>query len=137
MMASGGSNAGIQITIVGLIMQLLFFGLFLVTAAIFHRRKLRESSSQDGGETLMPTPSGNHWTTLLWALYAVGLLILVRSFYRLIEFIDGYGGYVMSHEAFLYVFDASLMSCAMFIMVRYHPSLTIQRGVGNNDWISL
>ncbi|KAB8279117.1 RTA-like protein [Aspergillus minisclerotigenes] len=136
MMASGGSNSGIQITIVGLIIQLVFFGIFLVTAVIFHKRKRKDSSSHMEHETFISTPSKRHWTTLLWALYAVGILILVRSFYRLIEFIDGYGGYIMSHEAFLYVFDALLMSSAMFIMVRYHPSFTLQR-VGKDAWIPL
>ncbi|GFN19173.1 RTA1 domain-containing protein [Aspergillus tubingensis] len=136
MMASGGSKAGIQITIVGLIIQLIFFGIFLVTAAVFHKRKLRESSSEMGDETLISASSELHWTTLLGALYAVGILILIRSLYRVIEFIDGYGGYIMSHEAFLYVFDALLMSSAMFIMVRYHPSFTLRRA-GKDTWVSL
>lgn len=40
------------------------------------------------------------------ALQASSGLIIVRSIVRLVEFIQGFDGYIISHEVFIYVFDA-------------------------------
>lgn len=40
----------------------------------------------------------------------------------MVEFIDGYGGYLMTHEWFIYIFDALLMSIAMAVMNVYPTS---------------
>lgn len=56
------------------------------------------------------------------SLYLVSILIFVRSIVRVIEYVQGNDGYIMSHEAFLYVFDATVMWLAMIIMNWVHPS---------------
>lgn len=55
-------------------------------------------------------------------LYASSILILVRSIFRLIEYAQGNDGYLISHEVFMYVFDAMLMFFTMVVMSIYHPS---------------
>ena len=47
---------------------------------------------------------------------------MVRSVVRVIEYIQGTNGYILSHEVFLYVFDATLMFIAIAIFVLWHPS---------------
>lgn len=47
---------------------------------------------------------------------------MVRSVVRVIEYAQGTGGYILSHEVFLYVFDAALMFIAVAIFVLWHPS---------------
>ncbi|KAL8825204.1 MAG: hypothetical protein Q9191_004556 [Dirinaria sp. TL-2023a] len=42
-------------------------------------------------------------------LYASSALILVRNIYRVVSVWEGYDGYLETHEAFFYVFDATLM----------------------------
>ena len=46
---------------------------------------------------------------VLIALFVSSALITVRNIYRVVENFEGPNGYVMSREAFLYVFDGLLM----------------------------
>ena len=52
-------------------------------------------------------------TVSLYTLYIVSALIMIRSLFRAIEYIQGQDGYLLQTEAFLYVFDA----LPMFIVV--------------------
>lgn len=47
---------------------------------------------------------------------------MVRSIFRVVEYLQGFNGYILKHEAFLYIFDASLMLLVMVIFVMIHPS---------------
>ncbi|KAL4942369.1 hypothetical protein BDV06DRAFT_235453 [Aspergillus oleicola] len=125
-------STGETITIAGLIIQLIFFGFFLVTSILFHFR-IHKSPTARSTETTMHWSSrsnflARNWVTLLCALYVVSVLILVRSVFRLIEFIDGYGGFLMTHEAFIYIFDAVLMVGVMGVLNWWHPSYVIRIG---------
>lgn len=62
------------------------------------------------------------------ALYFVSLFILVRSLFRVIEYVQGQNGYLLRHEVFLYVFDAVLMTGAMVVLNVVHPAQVIIRG---------
>jgi hypothetical protein len=55
-------------------------------------------------------------------LYAISALIMVRSIYRVIEYIQGSDGYLQSEEAFIYTFDAALMLACCLILNFFHPS---------------
>lgn len=111
-------DVGEKIIITGLFVQIVVFGFFVVTAVMFHQRYIRE-----GG------PSSDHidvacqavqWRRHLWVLYAVSALILVRSIFRVIEYLQGNRGYLISHEVFLYVFDAVLMAVVMAIFLVWY-----------------
>jgi hypothetical protein len=54
------------------------------------------------------------------------VLILIRSIYRVVEFVQGNNGYVIGHEVFLYVFDASMMFLVMIVMNVFHPSVVLR-----------
>jgi hypothetical protein len=47
---------------------------------------------------------------------------MVRSIFRVVEYLQGFSGYLLSHEVYLYVFDAVLMFCVMVIFNVVHPS---------------
>ena len=47
---------------------------------------------------------------------------MVRSIFRVIEYIQGMDGYLVSKEIFLYIFDAALMLCVVVIFNVVHPS---------------
>ncbi|GKT76473.1 RTA1 like protein [Colletotrichum tofieldiae] len=117
-MASGTLEAlekGEHIVIGGLVVQIIFFSLFAITAAIFHRR-LSRFPTRKVLQAVIP------WETYLNVLYAASALILVRSVFRLIEYAQGNDGYLISHEVFLYVFDAVLMFATMCVFAWKHPS---------------
>jgi hypothetical protein len=42
-------------------------------------------------------------------LYIISVLIMVRSVFRVVEYIMGNDGYLLSHGWTLYIFDAALM----------------------------
>ncbi|KAK7416629.1 hypothetical protein QQX98_005100 [Neonectria punicea] len=102
------------IIIVGLFIQLACFGTFVVVSAVFHRRMNRA-----------PTPKALQteirWRDYLRTLYVASGLIWVRSLFRVIEYLEGNDGYLISHEVYIYVFDALLIATTMLWMNWYHP----------------
>lgn len=92
-------------------MQVLSFGLFFVTAIMFQFR----------GKEYLATLGIIPWKKHLFALYATSILVLLRSVFRVIEYIQGNAGYLLRHEVFLYVFDAVLMFLVMLILNFSHP----------------
>lgn len=95
----------------GLGIQLAFFGFFIIVAGIFHFKITREPTpiATSMGNAAGSKPSERSWPAALWTLYVVSLLIFIRSIFRLIECARGNDGYLISHELFLYIFDALLM----------------------------
>ncbi|KAK1624864.1 RTA1 like protein-domain-containing protein [Colletotrichum phormii] len=117
MMASGASmmDLGEKVIIVGLFIQLAVFGFFIIVAALFHRRMV-----------LVPTAKSHQpeirWRYYLLTLYVTSVLIWVRSIFRVIEYLEGNKGHLMTNEAYVYVFDATLMFLVMVWMNWFHPS---------------
>lgn len=118
--ASGTESAmktGEKLIIIGLFVQLAFFGFFVIVAALFHMR-LQKYGPASTSINLSALP----WKKHLLALYVSSALILVRSVFRVIEYIMGNAGYLLKHEVFLYIFDAVLMLGVMLIFNYIHPS---------------
>ncbi|KAJ0125392.1 Protein RTM1 [Diaporthe amygdali] len=112
---SSNIQLGENVIIVGLLIQLIGFALFISVTAIFHRRVAQDTR----GRRLRHAVS---WAKVLWILYGVSVLILIRSLFRVIEYIQGYDGYLQTTEVFLYIFDAALMFLVTFILAAFHPS---------------
>ncbi|KAJ3537233.1 hypothetical protein NM208_g6398 [Fusarium decemcellulare] len=115
LMASDGSqDLGEKIVVIGLFVQLTFFGFFIIVAALYHHR-LRKN----------PTTSASHpmvrWQAYLITLYVTGVLIWVRSLFRVIEFLQGNDGQLMRSEAYVFVFDGLLMFIVLGWMNWFHP----------------
>ncbi|KAL1975870.1 hypothetical protein VTN31DRAFT_4262 [Thermomyces dupontii] len=114
---SGGTldlfEIGEKIIITGLFMQLTIFGFFVVASAIFHHRTSRSP-------THVAVRGDVPWRRYLWVLYSASGLIWVRSVFRVVEYLQGNGGYLISHEVFLYVFDTLLMVAVMAIFLVWY-----------------
>jgi hypothetical protein len=106
-------DIGEKIIIVGLFIQIFMFGFFVVTTVVFHSR-FRRSSSSARQQPLV------RWKRHLTVLYVSSAIILVRSIFRVVEYLQGNGGYLISHEIFLYVFDAILMAAVMAIFCVFY-----------------
>ena len=67
----------------------------------------------------------------MYVLYIASRLIMVRSVFRVVEYLQGNNGYFLRHEVYLYIFDAVLMLIAMCLFNWVHPAqimdLTQQR----------
>lgn len=109
-------NRGQTIILIGLVLQVVSFLFFMITAAVFHLR-LRRNPTQK----LLMEPS-SPWQKHMFALYATSLLILIRCVFRLIEYAQGRDGMLMAHEVFLYLFDSLLMLGTVLVFVVVHPS---------------
>ena len=122
-MQSSGDAAGVKqgntIVIAGLGIQLGALVFFILNASVFHRRLNQEPTT---------TATGTHvrWRRHLWALYSVCTLILVRSVFRLTEFIEGPEAAIYKKEAYLYVFDSTLMFLTVLIMAVVHPGMLLR-----------
>ncbi|KAF7626520.1 RTA1 like protein-domain-containing protein [Aspergillus flavus] len=105
---------GEKVIIAGLFVQLFIFSCFLVIAINYHYRLARS-----------PTPESNNpsirWKWYLFTLYLTGGLILVRSVFRVVEFIEGNHGPIMRSEACVFIFDGFLMVLVLLWMNWFHP----------------
>ncbi|PYH64963.1 RTA1 domain-containing protein [Aspergillus vadensis CBS 113365] len=113
--SSSDPTTGEHIIIGGLFVQLIFFGFFIITALIFQMRLAK-------APTTTSTELSHIWRRHMNALYISSILIFVRSIVRVVEYLQGYDGYLMKHEVFIYVFDALLMFLAMEVLQFIHPS---------------
>ncbi|KAG4431803.1 hypothetical protein IFR05_012711 [Cadophora sp. M221] len=117
-MSSGSLSSvklGEKIVIAGLFIQILFFGLFIIVSFSFNVRMHRQPTEK-------ATERHAVWHTHLNALYVASALIMVRSIFRVVEYIQGNDGYLLRHEVYLYVFDAVLMLAVMLVFNFMHPS---------------
>lgn len=106
-------NAGNNIIVAGLFLQIIFFGLFVIAAAIFQLRLRR-----------MPTQKSYQlpwYKKHMLSIYLVSAMIFVRSIVRVVEYLQGFSGYIITHEVYLYVFDALVMWAATVVMAYIHP----------------
>ncbi|KAJ5278689.1 RTA1 like protein [Penicillium angulare] len=100
----------------GLAIQLVSFSLFWLTAIIFERRVRRQPTPA----SLLP---GNLWKKSLYMLYAISALIMIRSIFRVVEYVLGNNGYPLQHEWTLYIFDSVPMAIVMVILFIWYPSM--------------
>ncbi|KAH7349174.1 RTA1 like protein-domain-containing protein [Pyrenochaeta sp. MPI-SDFR-AT-0127] len=106
------AKIGQVIMLIGLFVQLLFFGFFLVISLLFWKR-LR------GSTKMLSIPQNGHhsWTALLKLLLCAAVIIILRCIFRVLEFAQGHGGYLASHEVYMYLFDTAPM---LVVQVMFH-----------------
>jgi hypothetical protein len=117
-------HTGEKIVIAGLFAQLGFFAGFVLVAGVFHYRLVKDKPLQKRTRKDQASPSlgDGPWKRHLYNLYVTSGLIVVRSIFRIVEYVQGIAGYLLSHEVFLYVFDAVLMVVVMVLFNWVHPS---------------
>lgn len=105
MSQEGSASTGSNVVVAGLFVQIVFFGFFFIT-------EVRFSLGVNSVSSVLAR-AGRTWKVLNWGLLISSLLILIRSIVRVVEFIQGFDGYIRRHEVFIYVFDA----VPMFLVV--------------------
>ncbi|KAK2743640.1 hypothetical protein FQN57_004749 [Myotisia sp. PD_48] len=111
---------GENIIVAGLFIQAGFFGLFLITAGLFHYRISQFP-------TIRSSSTGLPWKRHLYVLYIASLLITVRNTFRIVEYIMGSDGVLLTNEVYLYVFDAALMAITTVLFNIWHPGSIISK----------
>ncbi|KAL2672696.1 hypothetical protein Neosp_013410 [[Neocosmospora] mangrovei] len=115
---AGDQKRGQNIIIFGLAIQLYFFGFFITVLHVFHRR-INKSPTRKSLSVTTP------WKRLIFVLYAASGLIMVRSIFRIVEYITGSKGPLQSTEIYIYVFDAALMCITTALFNVFHPGRVI------------
>jgi hypothetical protein len=108
----------------GLAIQLISFGLFFLSAIIFHRRIHRNPTRR----SFEVDPK---WVHGLYMLYSISLLIILRSIFRLVEYCLGTTGVALSTEWTLYVFDSVPMFLVAIIFFFKYPSNLVPESDGS------
>lgn len=112
-----GYTVGAKVVVItGLAIQLVSFSIFWLTAIVFERR-IRRSPTSESIQTDIP------WKKFLYMLYAVSSLIIIRSAFRVVEYVLGNSGYPLKNEWTLYVFDSVPMAIVMVIFFVWYPSV--------------
>jgi hypothetical protein len=106
-------ETGEKIIIAGLWVQIVVFGFFIVTSIVFHYRFAK-------APTAIAVRGDVAWRRHLIVLYTTSGLILVRSVFRVVEYLQGNRGYLISQEVFLYIFDMLLMALVMIIFAVWY-----------------
>lgn len=116
---------GQNLILISLFAQVTVFSIFILVAILFHKRlHAPPTSTSMSMESL--------WKKHMYVPYFVSLLILIRSIVRVVEYLQGQGGFIMDHEVFLYIFDATLMVLTVVTFVAVHPSEIIPgKGMSN------
>ncbi|KAH7112589.1 RTA1 like protein-domain-containing protein [Dactylonectria estremocensis] len=114
-------STGEDIIIGGLVVQILFFSLFMAVTCLFHFRVNRKP-------TLRMSTMDNSWRRLLSVLYITSILILIRSIFRMIEYVMGHDSELQSKEVYIYVLDAAPMLIASALFNVFHPSRYLVSG---------
>ncbi|KOS20015.1 Protein RTM1 [Escovopsis weberi] len=108
------ADTGNNVIIGGLVLQLIWFAIFVVVAGLFHRRM-----------SMAPTARSRQpdcdWQGYIYSLYIAGSLIIIRNLFRVIEYASGNDGFLLSNEVFIYIFDALPMLVVVAWFHWKHP----------------
>jgi hypothetical protein len=99
---------------IGLIVQLIAIISFVLWLGRFHHR--HRTSKFDSGLTERLS-----WRRVMWGLYIIALLFVIRTVTRLVEYAQGPDGPMLSNEVYLYVLDALVMWTIAVLLLVLHP----------------
>lgn len=117
---SNNFNLGKTIILVGLIAQIVFFGLFVSVAVLVSRRLARDPTPM--ARRLDSRSTKNGWMGVMRVVFLASALIFIRSVFRLIEFTGDKDAPMQKSEAYLYVCDSTLMFGVLAVLIYFHPS---------------
>ncbi|KAH8909497.1 RTA1 like protein [Coniochaeta sp. PMI_546] len=133
-------NRGKTIAMVGVILQLVAFGLFTIVAARFHFTSKR--FTDDFKQRLQAVPGDKYvtiegnarkfnpdWRRLLYVVNISCAMILIRSIYREIDFAEGKTGYTQQYEYFPYVFDCIPIFIVVVLFTLIPPGAYVPMGL--------
>ncbi|SJX62134.1 uncharacterized protein SRS1_12983 [Sporisorium reilianum f. sp. reilianum] len=132
--ASGGSDnrsmveVGDKLFLAGVVLQgisyLLFTLLLTYATCLVIREGARTRAGEEQGSMILGLEKPVF--ALVAGLYCSSIFIIIRSIYRMIEFAQGYSGYLVSHEVYLFVLDAAPLLLAVGIWVLMWPSKLLE-----------
>ncbi|GAA5949403.1 hypothetical protein JCM3765_003398 [Sporobolomyces pararoseus] len=127
----------------GLVLQVVsysFFCVLLITFGIRVPRKcphVEQHIDRFSFSSFNPlsTSTLNDWRVLFKLMIISSIGISIRCVFRLIEFTQGYDGYLATHEAYFYLFDALPLLISMSLYAIFWPPRFIEgaRSIGSYE----
>ena len=111
------SGVGTGMIIGGFALQIVSFCCF-VTLTFVSQRRLKTVNFPQGFHT---------WKSYITALYVIIVLFFIRNIFRLVEYAQGWNGYIFRHAAFAYVFDSTTMLLVCLILLVVHPGFIYEK----------
>jgi hypothetical protein len=87
-----------------------------------HRYSSRKSAIEEFNQNRVASAYELTWRRPMRMLYIASGLIIIRSVFRVVEYLQGNNGYILEHEIFLYIFDALLMLVVICLSNWVHPA---------------
>ncbi|KAK6511285.1 hypothetical protein TWF481_000206 [Arthrobotrys musiformis] len=128
-------KTGEKVITIGLLVQIVIFAFFIYVSTIFHLRMNKDLKLNPRSGPHLTVP----WKTGLYMLYGCSALIMIRSVFRVVEYLMGVDAYLLSNEWPLYVFDTILMFATQVIFVAWFPDkfqvqeTTLKSTTGSED----
>ncbi|WVQ83101.1 hypothetical protein IAT38_005239 [Cryptococcus sp. DSM 104549] len=118
-------DAGQKLFLVGLALQLAVFVIFSALWALFGVRVYLRDAAQWNREG---------WKPLYWAMGFTCICFVLRSFFRVIELGQGYGGHLATHEVYFLTLDSLPLLLGIAAYVIFWPGawLHFPKGWKNN-----
>ena len=110
------ARTGENILLAGLIINLVSFAIFCLQLFYFEYR-IRKFPPVFPNESIYE----KRWRRLLNVIYLSSILVLIRQIYRVIEFAQGFTGYLAVHEVYFYIFDTIPIFFSAGIYTIYFP----------------
>lgn len=104
------------IIIIGLAIQIIAFSLIIYTMIIFLIR-IHNSPTKISLELDCSRPIWGNWKHAMYAMLAACILIMVRSIFRVAEFIEGADGVLQSKERYFFAFESSMIIVAVYFLL--------------------
>ncbi|EPQ30891.1 uncharacterized protein PFL1_01788 [Pseudozyma flocculosa PF-1] len=119
------AQLGDNLFLAGVTLQGISYLVFtlLIVVAVFRMRKL------GGAQRSSRFLPANHPIMKMFFLFLFSsLCIIIRSVYRIVEFSQGYDGYLNRHEIYLFLLDALPLILAIGTWVAIWPSTLLDKG---------
>ncbi|KAL1646065.1 hypothetical protein SLS58_003485 [Diplodia intermedia] len=132
---------GTNIMVAGIVFQMAAITVFCALFGMFLKGTMTAAAAAaaagGGGSKGRTAPSSSLWGSrtkvLVAGTSAAIAFIYVRSIYRTIELLQGWDGYLITHEVYFVVLDGAMMVCAALAFNVVHPGWFLQGGGGGRE----
>ncbi|KAH9057688.1 RTA1-domain-containing protein [Lactarius vividus] len=118
-------NLGSNIALGGTVFQLVAIIVYCSCAAEFLTRYAYDRPIRSTGEATRGV-MGRPLKRMLYAMSVMTAFIVVRTIYRVIEFVDGWNGKVNTTQWYFVVFDGIMIALAMLTLNAFHPGVYLR-----------
>lgn len=127
---NGNTDPGTNTMVAGIVFQLASMSVFVALAIDFLVRSTRRGMLKSGKQSSIP---------ILSAMTLSLLCIYLRSIYRTIELVQGWTGYLITHEQYFIGLDGAMMVIAVGIFNFIHPARFLPRSSTEDtgEWLEI